>query len=127
MIEIGIPIAPVAKGRPRMTRAGHTYTPQKTREAEACIREWVALKLPHNHQQYTGPLEVTMVFYLKKPKTNKMSSPIGRPDLDNFIKTLMDACNDLVWKDDSQIVCIHAEKDWTDKEPRMFLAVSPTV
>ena len=29
---------PVAKGRPRMTRNGHVYTPQTTREYEERIR-----------------------------------------------------------------------------------------
>lgn len=40
MKEISIMIegAPVPKGRPRFMRNGHTYTPEKTRQAEAYVR-----------------------------------------------------------------------------------------
>ena len=30
--------------------------------------------------------------------------PIGRPDLDNVIKAVMDALNGLAWRDDSQVI-----------------------
>ena len=126
MIELEIPIAPVPKGRPRMTRAGHAYTPAKTREAEATIKEWLAFRLPRGWEPYTCAITVELVCYMKKPKTNKMEYPIGRPDLDNLVKTITDASNGLVWRDDSQIVELHAHKDWTDREARMFMRVYPT-
>jgi len=40
---------------------------------------------------------------LNKPKTSKNSHPVVKPDIDNFFKLLCDACNGVIWKDDSQI------------------------
>ena len=34
-----VPASPVPKARPRVTRFGHTYTPQKTTDQENKIRE----------------------------------------------------------------------------------------
>lgn len=47
--------------------------------------------------------------------------PIGRPDTDNFIKTL-DALNHIVWVDDAQIVTISAFKRY-DISPGISVTV----
>ena len=49
--------------------------------------------------------------------------PTKKPDLDNFMKTI-DACNLIVWVDDSQIVKTSIEKRYGDK-PGMWLQVRP--
>jgi Holliday junction resolvase RusA-like endonuclease len=36
--------------------------------------------------------------------------PTSRPDIDNYIKAVFDGCNEIVWKDDSQVVQVTATK-----------------
>ena len=118
MIRIFVPGEPVAKGRPRMTRAGHAYTPAKTR----CYEGKMAI---FGSQAMTGkpalesPLHVDLLIILPIPSSwsrRKKSEalgcrllPAGRKDLDNFVKTL-DGLNGIVWKDDGQICSLNARK-----------------
>jgi len=37
-----------------------------------------------------------------------------KPDLDNLIKLIKDACNKIIWKDDAQVVSIFAEKVYSE-------------
>lgn len=78
---------------------------------------------------YTGPLRVTLRFYFKKSKSYK-PRPLGsgpewhpkRPDLDNLIKFYLDAANDILYKDDAQIVVIGAGKVYSDL-PRVEICI----
>ncbi len=47
-----------------------------------------------------------------KKKKNEMvgRSKVTKPDIDNLIKTVLDACNGHVWKDDNQITEITSSK-----------------
>ena len=45
-----------------------------------------------------------------------------KPDIDNLIKTVLDAANDHLWKDDNQIVEIHSFKQYAE-EPKIILEV----
>ena len=108
-----IPGLPIAKGRPRMTRSGHTYTPAKTRQAEAYLQKWLL-----NH--YAGEpskqaISLTLMFGFKRPASNKTAKHMQRPDLDNLIKTIKDAANGVLWVDDSQVIYLTAEKLWADE------------
>ena len=50
--------------------------------------------------------------------------PTGRPDLDNLVKALTDACNGIVWRDDAQIVRLMAEKRYGE-QPGAVVSVIP--
>ena len=52
--------------------------------------------------------------------------PTGRPDLDNLIKALTDACNGIVWRDDAQIVRLMAEKRYSE-QPGASISVIPLI
>ncbi len=104
MIKLYLPIEPVPKGRPRITRTGHVYTPQKTKDFEQSVKHLAALSMHENkHKPLSGVVSVRGYFFVKKPKKPKDIYPSGRPDLDNLIKSLFDALNGTVWEDDSQI------------------------
>lgn len=111
MIRILVPGIPVGKGRPRMTRQGHCYTPAKTRLYENKIAGY-------GRESMAGcrPLEgylsviVEAVFpvpesWPKKKKELALSGKLfpGKPDLDNCLKVL-DGLNGVTWLDDAQIV-----------------------
>ena len=107
---VHIPMVPVPKGRPRMTRSGHVYTPQTTHDAENVVRGYI--KRAWDRPPLLGAVGVSMIFWLPKPKTVKRSQPTGRPDADNLAKLVMDAANRLLWQDDAQIVNLQVSKHY---------------
>ncbi len=110
--------APVGKGRPRFTRAGHTYTPDKTRSYEQLVA-WTARTEMGSRPLIDGPVQLSFraVFEIPKswPKKKQTDAllgivrPTGKPDIDNLIKS-MDALNGIVFRDDSQITEISGSK-----------------
>jgi len=105
---------PKAKPRPRFARSGdavRAFTPVSAKLSEWKIRqEFLKLEAP----PLEGPLMLMVKVYLAPPKMAKkwqgVAQPTKRPDLDNYIKTVLDALNKYAWKDDSQVVRIVGEK-----------------
>jgi len=122
VIRFFIPGDPIPKGRPRMTRSGHTYTPEKTRTYESKIGLFGSHAMS-GKPLLEGPLRVEMMVVLpipeswnKKKKEDALACrllPTGRKDLDNFIKCL-DGLNGIIWVDDGQICSIIAQKAYGD-------------
>ena len=103
VFETFVTMEPVAKGRPRTTKTGHTYTPTKTVQAEHRIQEQVGREWPN------PPLDVPLYFIctaiLPRPKSPKNKKyPVTRPDGDNYLKLAADSLNHVLWTDDSIIV-----------------------
>lgn len=123
--------APTAKGRPRVVvRNGHAraYTPSKTQQAEWRIRtEWIAA---HGVSPLEGPLAIDVIVYVAMPKSvpqkrREVAMPTTRPDGDNYLKTVLDALNEVAWKDDSQVVDIRVAKRYAlDGPPRWEVEVT---
>jgi len=104
---------PVPKGRPRMTKTGHTYTPKETTIAEKHIKEFATLAMKDAGLTANNfPVSVLILFTFKQPKSNKTKFHIQRPDLDNCAKLVTDALNGIVYLDDSQIVILSVAKTW---------------
>ena len=103
---------PVAKGRPRHTRQGRCYTPEKTVQAERRVRQAVTGQL--GRPLMAGPLAVEMLAISGVPKSwsgKKQRAalagelrPDRKPDFDNLAKLYCDALNGILWEDDKQIV-----------------------
>ncbi len=112
-MKVTIPIAPVAKERARKGQYGNFYTPEKTEKAELGIG--MIARTECNKQRITfkehQPLEVKVTFWLEQPKRCKYDYPVTRPDLDNYIKLVIDALKGII-PDDSQIVHIDAWKKY---------------
>lgn len=104
MIEFEIAGEPKPKGRPRMTKTGHTYTPKETRQAEVGVQ--LAWELSGG-QRLNGPLVLECKFYVGTKR---------RVDCDNLGKLVLDALNKHAFEDDSQIVDLHLRKIFTVKE-----------
>ncbi len=132
VLEFTIPGTPIPKGRPRMTKAGHAYTPERTRKAEEVVGAVVELMqcIP-----IAGPIQVELDFFLPIPArfTRKDAQsallgairPCGRPDLDNLAKLVCDAIQGEgpghAFASDAQICQITARK-WYG-EPRTMVRV----
>ena len=129
MIKIEIEIEPVAKGRPRFTKRGHTYTPAKTKNYEKIIKAELMARHP---DQLEGACHLDMTFvrpipksWSKKKKQQAIDHeirPVTRPDLDNYEKAVMDAANDVLYKDDSQIVSKHTRKVYGET-PKVIIKI----
>jgi Holliday junction resolvase RusA-like endonuclease len=115
LFEIFVAMEPVAKGRPRVTGKGFSYTPTKTVKAEHRIQQQVANAWPQ--PVIEGPLAVSIVVQLLKPKSapkNRPVWPIVRPDADNYGKLVLDALNGILWRDDSQVVDLRIQKVYAE-------------
>lgn len=101
---------PVPKGRPRFTRGGHTYTPARTKNAEKEIIE--ELKKQWSQEPLETALIIDLTFYLPMPKylKGKVVKHTKRPDADNLAKLVLDAMNEIIFKDDSQITYLKVKK-----------------
>ena len=130
MLRFEIDGEPVGKGRPRFTRGGHTYTPEKTANYEALIRLAFQENFP-DFVPWDCPVEVYMTAYFSIPKSfskkrhklaeDQLIRPTKKPDSDNISK-LKDALNGIAWKDDSQVVTEHVYKFYSDR-PRLVIEV----
>jgi Holliday junction resolvase RusA-like endonuclease len=112
-MKITIHQEPIPKARPRVvTRNGRTmsFTPSKTVNAENDIRA----KIIEYKDYYPAgvPLKVDLTFYVSPPAhlPKKRQYPCVKPDIDNYCKLVMDACNHYLWADDGQIVDLRAQK-----------------
>jgi crossover junction endodeoxyribonuclease RusA len=62
---------------------------------------------------YKYPIKVKIEYYFDDKR---------RRDIDNGIKLLLDSMTGIVWKDDSEIVCLEVWKDFSD-EPRIEVEI----
>lgn len=121
---------PVAKGRPRFTRKGFPYTPEKTSVYENLVKTLFYQK--YGQLLLKDELEVEIDLYFQIPKSaskkkksqmlNKEIRPQKRPDLDNCMKAILDSLNGVAYEDDKQITKATVEKFWSDK-PRAELCI----
>jgi len=104
---------PVSKQRPRMGKNGHAYTPKKTKEAEAVIRDaWSAKEFPMFGEN--DRLGVGLQFVCANER---------RKDLDNMAKLVLDALNGVAYPDDAQIDRLEVERFWTRFDPATRITI----
>lgn len=120
---------PQGKERPRMTKKGHTYTPQKTKDYEQLIQysffvqamrdKFEAIKKPKGVVVYLDAYFQIPKSYSKKQKEEiekGMLAVTKKPDIDNIAKIFCDGLNGYAYEDDSQVVFLQANKWWTQGE-----------
>lgn len=121
-MKINIKGSPIAQKRARFARRGayvKTYDPQSQEKevVKALMRGQVIKKLE-------GPLEIEINFYFEVPKSyskkrakaclNGDEEHTKKPDIDNLVKFYLDCMNDLVFKDDAQVVKLVARKIYAE-------------
>ena len=118
METIFLNIRAEGKGRPRMTRSGIVYTPQKTRDYERRVRE------AYTGECFPGKVAVTIVAYYEPPKSlsqKKRDELLGcrydkKPDLDNMANAVLDALNGKAYTDDMKVVELTVNKFYGSPE-----------
>lgn len=115
-MEFFLPGPPLPAPRPRFrvikAKSGQTFVSTyydkkyKTflEDAPIAIRNLLGAASP-----LEGPLSLMVTFHIERPKTTKRAFP--RYDLDNYLKSLMDAMTYAkVWHDDDQVAHVAARK-----------------
>ena len=114
LLLLDVPCEPVPCPRPRVSKFG-SYYPPRYRNWKRDFSAEVARIAPFvtgADLPLRGTLSISVDIYCTRPRTSKLMYP--RPDLDNYIKAVLDACNKLLWLDDSQIIAIRGTKQWGD-------------
>ena len=119
---------PVGQPRPRARRFKDRvilYDPKNAKPWRDAVANTIGEMVD---TPFEGPLELTMPFSFPRPKSHygtgknsdliKGSAPkhhAQKPDLDNVIKSTMDAMNGVLYLDDKQVIQVTALKGWADR------------
>ena len=122
MITFKVDANPVGKQRARYAKRGNhvmAYTPDKTRNYETLIKA-AAIEAMGASEPLETPINLYLYIRAPIPKSlskkrleaclNGLEKPIKKPDASNVLKSVEDAMNGVVYKDDSQIINIHVTK-----------------
>lgn len=125
-ISFIVPGVPIPKGRARaFVRNGVVIhvTPEKTASYENLVKV-KALEAMQGQQPIEGPvcLELTLLFtppasWSKKKTADALCGfvfPTSKPDIDNVLKGICDAMNEVVFRDDKQVCDVHIVKRYAE-------------
>ena len=125
--------APVAKGRARSTHSGAHFTPAKTRNYENVVKTFAAAAM-NGTEPIDAPVSVSVAVFIQPPKSfskKKMARALAgvlrpgtRPDVDNYLKAVLDGMNRLVFRDDCLVVSATVAKFYSSR-PRLEVVVAP--
>ena len=130
-MKIVIGLQPKAQSRPRFSKWG-TYEESSMKEWKSNFKTMLKLQKPRTIEQ--GAISLIITFYVKAPQyiVKKKSNQEDllherifvdkRPDLDNYLKAVMDASNGILYKDDGQIAVIACQKLYSLK-PRIEIEI----
>lgn len=127
MITFEIPGKPQPKQRARSgkTKNGKTihYTPAKTENFEAKVG-WIATHHVHGRQPSNKPFALRVVIWVEIPPSwpqwKRQAAWRGeiaattKLDGDNVAKSIMDALNGVIYKDDRQVTSLQVDKFFGD-------------
>lgn len=124
-IRFTVPGQPVGKGRPRVSSiAGHArmYTPAKTANYEGLVAH-AAQTAMAGRPLLDGPVACAVHIDCAVPaswsqKKQRMALaaeilPTSKPDADNVVKAIFDGLNDVLWRDDVQVVDLAVRKRYS--------------
>lgn len=138
-VTVVFPGNPRGKGRPRSRIAGkgpkqfvHVYTDPKTAKFEADLA-WIAKGAMKGRQPLAAGVPIAVRMFVMVPipvswpKRDRDAALVGtmfptsKPDSDNYLK-ILDAFNEIVWADDSQICRSLVVKEYGEK-PGLIIEV----
>lgn len=102
--------APRGKGRPRMTRSGHTYTDARTRAYETAVKIEATAAMRGRRPFAKGCVVLLEAIFeppkslSRKKRVALLGTPVmKKPDIDNIEKSVIDGMNGTIFYDDSQV------------------------
>ena len=116
----------VACPRPRVTKYGVFYPKKYQDFKDFLYNNFINNNIKHIQE---GAIRLELEFYVKIPSSysKKLKEELHlkyitkRPDIDNYIKSIMDGLNSFAWEDDSQVSEISAFKKYTKEEPYIII------
>lgn len=103
-------------------------------ESSKAVAPWRTTVAWHAAQAHAlapldGPLAVRIEFVMPRPSgCPKRTTPaaVKRPDVDKLARAVLDALSAVVWRDDSQVVDLHASKRLAelDEQPGAHISVA---
>ena len=109
---------PYPAPRPRVTRRG-TYNKKEYSDFKDVVR--LAYVAKHEGYPTTEPIAMKIDFFYQIPKSwsKKKKAAVGwhtsKPDVDNIVKSILDALNGVAFKDDSQVCFVQARKQYASQ------------
>ena len=116
---------PVTQLRPIFN--SHTRTasdPKKSRDYKLKVRQTAENYLGKDFELINEAISVELMFYKSVPKSYSKKNtamaikgdlkPTVKPDIDNYIKCVLDGLTKVVWTDDNLIVDITAKKRYAE-------------
>lgn len=101
MIDFFVPGEPVPKARAR-TGKGFAFTPVRTKAWEAQVKmAAAAARLKAGAPMMEGSVRMEMYFNMPTKR---------RSDIDNLAKSVLDACNGVLYVDDSQVDILRVDR-----------------
>ena len=123
MAQFTIHGIPQGKGRPRFSKRGDfvaVYTPKITVDYERYVQNEYFIQCKNHRYDKGIPLSMEIDAYYQIPKSTSKTKalqmvsknilPVVKPDLDNIVKIICDALNDVAYHDDAQIVAVTVKK-----------------
>lgn len=136
IIKFFVPGPPVGKGRPRAARRGKhitLYTPAKTVSYESLVA-MAATQAMAGRPPLDGPVVLVLDIALPVPQSwskkrqaaalADITPPTTKPDCDNVLKAICDAANNIVWRDDVQVVDVVLRRRYRET-PGVHVAIEP--
>jgi Holliday junction resolvase RusA-like endonuclease len=134
-VQFTIAGEPKGKGRPKFsTINGHAQaiTPERTVIYENLVKTMYAANCGNFKFPDDAQLDMSIIAYFAIPKSASKKKrqdmqdgkirPTKKPDMDNIIKIIADALNQIAYKDDSQIVDTTIQKYYSDN-PRVIVMI----
>lgn len=125
-------LEPKPQSRPRFGRYG-TYEDKKMKQWKHNCESQLRLMNPKIIEK--GAIFVSMTFYIYPPKriaeVKKKRLEIEseaiyvdkRPDIDNYIKAVLDCSNEILFKDDGQVAALSSQKLYS-LNPRIEIEIT---
>jgi Holliday junction resolvase RusA-like endonuclease len=112
MISFSCDGIPVPQGSMKVIN-GHVLHSQGS--ALAVWRSTVALSARFaGAKPVDGAIGIEIIFRVRRPKTVKRNFPTVAPDLDKYIRGVLDALTGIGYQDDSQVIDIKAKKVYSE-------------
>ncbi len=111
-VAFELDMEPIPCPRPKVSRSGRVFYPGRYSnwKSRANMMLGPVLASAGILRPWRGPLMLSVDFYVARPKTTQLDYP--HPDIDNYVKSIMDALTGLAWEDDRQVVALRATKNW---------------
>jgi len=106
---------PITKSNEKiMGKQGRFFLSRKYKDYERTLQEQFLSQRPNNFKMFCGKIKIWLFLYFKDNR---------RRDVQNYPKSILDAFNGFIYKDDSQVYEIHIYKRIDKKNPRVEMEV----